>query len=148
MRTRVAVIENEFGEVGIDDELLAKNTKVQAEEELIEMMNGCICCTVRQDLVVVLQKVHARAMHASARACECTRVRCMRVHVCASAHACDASKSTLHAMHASAHICDACACTSARACKYTRMRCKRVPVRASARACDACARELLSLRTS
>ena len=85
MRTRVAVIENEFGEVGIDDELLAKNTKVQAEEELIEMMNGCICCTVRQDLVVVLQKVHARAMHASARACECTRVRCTCVHVRASA---------------------------------------------------------------
>ena len=54
---KLAVIENEFGEVGIDDELLKKNTRMQAEEEIIEMMNGCICCTVRQDLVVVLEKL-------------------------------------------------------------------------------------------
>merc|ERR1711937_86727 len=52
---KLAVIENEFGEVGIDDKLLAKNTKFQAEEEIFEMMNGCICCTVRQDLEVVLE---------------------------------------------------------------------------------------------
>lgn len=57
---KIAVIENEFGDVGIDDALLAKNTKVQAEEEIIEMMNGCICCTVRQDLVVVLEKLANR----------------------------------------------------------------------------------------
>ena len=57
---KIAVIENEFGDVGIDDELLAKNTKMQAEEEIIEMMNGCICCTVRQDLVVVLKKLAKR----------------------------------------------------------------------------------------
>ena len=50
----------EFGEVGIDDTLLAKNTKMQAEEEIIEMMNGCICCTVRQDLIVVLEKLSKR----------------------------------------------------------------------------------------
>ena len=37
---KLAVIENEFGEVGIDDGLLAKNTKMQSEEEIIEMMNG------------------------------------------------------------------------------------------------------------
>merc|ERR1711937_782224 len=54
---KLAVIENEFGEVGIDDKLLAKNTKYQSEEEIFEMMNGCICCTVRQDLVVVLNKL-------------------------------------------------------------------------------------------
>ena len=53
---KLAVIENEFGEVGIDDALLSKNTKMQADEEIIEMMNGCICCTVRQDLIVVLNK--------------------------------------------------------------------------------------------
>jgi len=54
------VIENEFGEVGIDDDLLKKNTRMQADEEIIEMMNGCICCTVRQDLVVVLDKLAKR----------------------------------------------------------------------------------------
>ena len=57
---KLAVIENEFGEVGIDDALLAKNTKMQADEEIIEMMNGCICCTVRQDLIVILNKLAKR----------------------------------------------------------------------------------------
>merc|ERR1712023_99480 len=57
---KIAVIENEFGEVGIDDALLAKNAKMQADEEIIEMMNGCICCTVRQDLIVVLNKLAKR----------------------------------------------------------------------------------------
>ena len=55
---RIAVIE--FGEVGIDDALLAKNAKMQVKEELIEMMNGCVCCTVRRDLVAVLQKLAKR----------------------------------------------------------------------------------------
>merc|ERR1712216_259194 len=54
---KLTVIENEFGAVGIDDALLSKNTKVQAEEEIIEMMNGCVCCTVRQDLIEVLKKL-------------------------------------------------------------------------------------------
>jgi len=57
---KIAVIENEFGDVGIDDVLLQKNTKIQSEEEIIEMMNGCICCTVRQDLVKVLKKLADR----------------------------------------------------------------------------------------
>jgi len=57
---KLAVIENEFGEVGIDDELLKKNTRMQAEEEIIEMMNGCVCCTVRQDLISVLKKLGER----------------------------------------------------------------------------------------
>ena len=57
---KLAIIENEFGEVGIDDALLAKNTKVQADEEIIEMMNGCICCTVREDLIKVLKKMMKR----------------------------------------------------------------------------------------
>lgn len=57
---KLAVIENEFGDVGVDDDLLAKNTKMQVDEEIIEMMNGCICCTVRQDLVVVLSKLKKR----------------------------------------------------------------------------------------
>ncbi|MGG2464793.1 CobW family GTP-binding protein [Streptomyces sp. RGM 3693] len=46
---RVAVIENEFGEVGIDDALV-----LDAEEEIFEMNNGCICCTVRGDLIRIL----------------------------------------------------------------------------------------------
>ena len=46
---RIAVIENEFGEVGIDHELVVK-----ADEELFEMNNGCICCTVRGDLIRIL----------------------------------------------------------------------------------------------
>ena len=40
---RIAVIENEFGEVGIDDALLQKNMKAKSDEEIVEMLNGCIC---------------------------------------------------------------------------------------------------------
>ena len=46
---RIAVIENEFGEIGIDDALV-----IQADEEIFEMNNGCICCTVRGDLIRIL----------------------------------------------------------------------------------------------
>ena len=46
---RIAVIENEFGEIGVDNELV-----IGAEEELFEMNNGCICCTVRGDLIRIL----------------------------------------------------------------------------------------------
>ena len=47
---RVAVIENEFGEAGIDNELLVQD----GNEQIVEMNNGCICCTVRGDLVRIL----------------------------------------------------------------------------------------------
>ena len=57
---KLAIIENEFGEVGIDDALIAKNAKMQSDEQIIEMMNGCICCTVRKDLVVVLNGLKER----------------------------------------------------------------------------------------
>jgi G3E family GTPase len=46
---RIAVIENEFGETGIDHELV-----IDADEEVFEMNNGCICCTVRGDLIRIL----------------------------------------------------------------------------------------------
>jgi G3E family GTPase len=46
---RYAVIVNEFGEVGIDNDLI-----VDADEEIFEMNNGCICCTVRGDLIRIL----------------------------------------------------------------------------------------------
>ena len=41
---KLAIIENEFGEVGIDDKLIQKNARMQSAETIIEMMNGCICC--------------------------------------------------------------------------------------------------------
>ncbi len=47
---KIAVIENEFGEAGIDNEILVQN----ADEQIVEMNNGCICCTVRGDLVRIL----------------------------------------------------------------------------------------------
>ncbi len=52
---RIAVIENEFGEVGIDDALV-----LESDEEIFEMNNGCICCTVRGDLVRILAKLLRR----------------------------------------------------------------------------------------
>jgi G3E family GTPase len=47
---RIAVIENEFGEAGVDNEILLQDR----EEQIVEMNNGCICCTVRGDLVRIL----------------------------------------------------------------------------------------------
>ena len=58
---KLAVIENEFGDVSIDDKLLAKNTKMQVDEKIIEMMNGCICCKARGDLVEAVGKLADRA---------------------------------------------------------------------------------------
>jgi len=52
---RIAVIENEFGEVGIDQGLV-----IDTDEEIFEMSNGCICCTVRGDLIRVLGNLMKR----------------------------------------------------------------------------------------
>jgi G3E family GTPase len=52
---RIAVIENEFGEVGVDNDLV-----IGAEEEIFEMNNGCICCTVRGDLIRILGNLMKR----------------------------------------------------------------------------------------
>jgi G3E family GTPase len=52
---RIAVIENEFGEVGVDQALV-----INADEEIFEMNNGCICCTVRGDLIRVLGNLMKR----------------------------------------------------------------------------------------
>lgn len=54
---RIAVIENEFGETGIDGDLL-----IQGEEQIVEMNNGCICCTVRGDLVRILGELAQKSM--------------------------------------------------------------------------------------
>merc|ERR1711972_1170526 len=50
---RFAIIENEFGEVGVDEKVI----KEESEEQLIEVMNGCICCTVRGDLSAALKRM-------------------------------------------------------------------------------------------
>jgi G3E family GTPase len=52
---KLAVIENEFGEVGVDNQLV-----IQSEEELFEMNNGCICCSVRGDLIRILGRLMKR----------------------------------------------------------------------------------------
>jgi G3E family GTPase len=46
---RIAVIENEFGEIGVDNEIIETG-----DEQIVEMNNGCICCTVRGDLIRIL----------------------------------------------------------------------------------------------
>ena len=52
---RIAVIENEFGEIGVDQELV-----IDAQEEIFELNNGCICCTVRGDLIRILGNLARR----------------------------------------------------------------------------------------
>jgi G3E family GTPase len=52
---RIAVIENEFGEINIDHGLI-----INVDEEIFEMSNGCICCTVRGDLIRVLGNLMKR----------------------------------------------------------------------------------------
>jgi len=56
---RFAIVENEFGEVGVDENILAVK-KEDVQEEVIEVMNGCICCTVRGDLVEALKRMHTK----------------------------------------------------------------------------------------
>jgi G3E family GTPase len=52
---KIAIIENEFGEVGVDDALV-----IETEEEVFEMNNGCVCCTVRGDLLRILDRLAKR----------------------------------------------------------------------------------------
>jgi len=53
---KIAVIENEFGEENIDNDILVTDT----QEQIIQMSNGCICCTIREDLRTTLQDLAAR----------------------------------------------------------------------------------------
>jgi len=53
---KIAVIENEFGEEGVDNDLLVQ----ESSEQIVEMNNGCICCTVRGDLVRILGDLRER----------------------------------------------------------------------------------------
>ena len=52
---RYAVVINEFGELGVDNDLV-----IGADEEVLEMNNGCICCTVRSDMVRIISKLVRR----------------------------------------------------------------------------------------
>ncbi|MDN5926222.1 MAG: GTP-binding protein, partial [Hyphomicrobiales bacterium] len=52
---RYAIIVNEFGEIGIDNDLI-----VESDEEIYEMNNGCVCCTVRGDLIRVVEGLMRR----------------------------------------------------------------------------------------
>jgi hypothetical protein len=58
---KIAVIENEFGETGVDNEILVKDK----QEQIVEMNNGCLCCTVRGDLVRILADPARSAARAS-----------------------------------------------------------------------------------
>ena len=51
-----AVLVNEFGEIGVDEKIIPE----AVDEEVSEVMNGCICCTVRGDLVEALKRLHKR----------------------------------------------------------------------------------------
>ena len=53
---KTAVLVNEFGEIGIDNDLI-----VATGEDLVELNNGCICCTINEDLVNAVHKVLARS---------------------------------------------------------------------------------------
>ncbi len=64
---KYAVIVNEFGDVGIDNDLV-----VDADEEVFEMNNGCICCTVRGDLIRIIEGLMKRQNHFDAILIETT----------------------------------------------------------------------------
>ena len=67
---KIAVIENEYGDVGIDDELVTR--QFQTTEEIFEMNNGCVCCTVRGDLIRIVGKLIRRKTKLDAIVIECT----------------------------------------------------------------------------
>ena len=53
---KIAVIENEFGEENIDNDILLTET----QEQIIQMSNGCVCCTIREDLRTTLSDLAAK----------------------------------------------------------------------------------------
>ena len=75
---KVAVIVNDMSEVNIDAQLVQQqNTLSRTEEKLVEMSNGCICCTLRKDLMVEVEKLAQEGrfdylLIAELQACLCT----------------------------------------------------------------------------
>ena len=59
---RIALIVNEFGDLGIDGELLRGCGPACADEDIVELSNGCICCTVAEDFVPTMEKLLAREL--------------------------------------------------------------------------------------
>ncbi len=59
---RIAVIENEFGEIGVDNDIIESS-----DEQIVEMNNGCICCTVRGDLIRILGNLKERRSQGALR---------------------------------------------------------------------------------
>ena len=67
---RIAVIENEFGEVGVDDALVKRS--IGTKEDVIIMNNGCICCTVRGDLIEAFKQLKPKLAEIDAIVIETT----------------------------------------------------------------------------
>ena len=58
---KIAVIENEFGEENIDNDILVADTS----EQIIQMNNGCVCCTIREDLRTTLSDLAVKVLMAA-----------------------------------------------------------------------------------
>jgi G3E family GTPase len=56
----IAVIENEFGEVNIDSQLVADN--LLEHEDLVSLENGCVCCSLRKDIVKAFAEIEQRSL--------------------------------------------------------------------------------------
>ena len=87
---RYAVIVNEFGEIGIDNDLI-----VESDEEIYEMNNGCVCCTVRGDLIRVVEGLMRRpgrfevmsARDSASRSSRCSPISRSKRRTALSVHA-------------------------------------------------------------
>jgi G3E family GTPase len=64
---RIAVIENEFGEISVDHDLI-----IGADKDIFEMSNGCVCCSIKGDLIKTLNKLFERKEHFDSILIECT----------------------------------------------------------------------------
>ena len=54
---KIAVIVNDMSEINIDGSLVKKGDLIRTDEKLVEMQNGCICCTLRDDLLIEVKKL-------------------------------------------------------------------------------------------